>query len=201
MSKVSKQNNNIYAKVLLSDKLLLEYSKVNNNLHNVLENIIKNKIEGMCIDEGYVKNNSTKLISYSSGELFANNVLFTVTYECLVTIPVESMNLECLVKSITKVGIRAELNESISPYIIFIARDHHYNNELFSKINIGDIINVRVIGQRFELNDKFISVIAELLDANNYETTKAELQQTPIEGGQKIRLKIKSSKKLSANKN
>jgi len=28
----------------------------------------------------------------------------------------------------------------------------------------GDIINVRIIGQRFELNDKYISVIATLIE-------------------------------------
>lgn len=194
MSKASKQNN-IYTKVLLTDKISLEFKKVNNDIYNVLENIIKSKIEGLCIDEGYVKKNSVKIISYSSGELFANNVLFDIVYECLTTIPVESMVLECTVKSITKVGIRAELQESISPYIIFIARDHHYNNELFSKINVDDIISVKVIGQRFELNDTFISVIAEFVDINKYETIKSELKEEQYGGELKKKLKIKSNKK------
>mgnify|MGYP007000347125 len=51
------------------------------------------------------------------------------------------------------------------PLIIFIARDHHYKNpELFSSIKESDEIIVKIIGQRFELNDPAISVIAELID-------------------------------------
>jgi len=200
MSKAASKQNNIYTKVLLTDKISLEFKKVNNNLHNVLENIIKSKIEGQCITEGYVKNDSVKIISYSSGELFADNVLFDIVYECYTSIPVESMKLDCVVKSITKVGIRAELQEVISPYIIFIARDHHYNNELFSKINVGDIISVRVIGQRFELNDTFISVIAELIEVNKFETLKTELQDDQLGGEQKIILKTKPIKKPSQKK-
>ena len=45
---------------------------------------------------------------------------------------------------------------------MFIARDHHYNSESFNEIKEGDKFTARVIGQRFELNDKYISIIAEL---------------------------------------
>ena len=111
---------------------------------------------------------------------------YDITYECLVANTVESMTFDCIVKSITKVGIRAEINDLVSPFIIFIARDHHFNNELFSKINENDIINIRVLGQRYELNNKFISVIAELVDINNYETSKTELENTePINPNKK----------------
>ena len=44
---------------------------------------------------------------------------------------------------------------------------NHYNNNYFSSIQEGDKVNVRVIGQRFELNDKFISIIGELIVPNN----------------------------------
>jgi len=38
------------------------------------------------------------------------------------------------------------------------------------------MLQVRVLGQRYELNDKFISVIAELININNYGTLKKELE-------------------------
>jgi hypothetical protein len=44
-----------------------------------------------------------------------------------------------------------------------LARDHH-NSPYFSTVKINDRINVRVIGQRFELNDKYVSIIAELIE-------------------------------------
>ena len=72
------------------------------------------------------------------------------------------MIFSCIIRNKTKAGIRAELDEEPSPVIIFIARDHHNNNQTFIKANEGDTINVSVIGQRYELNDKYISVIGEI---------------------------------------
>jgi DNA-directed RNA polymerase subunit E'/Rpb7 len=192
----------IYSKVMLSDKLEINFKNINSEIYNTLQKIIKKKVEGICIDEGYVKPDSVNLISYSSGELFSNNVKFDIVYECLVANTVESMTFDCIVKSITKVGIRAEINEAVSPFVIFIARDHHFDNELFSKINENDIINVRVLGQRYELNNKFISVIAELVDINNYKTSKGELENVEdLVGGKGLtKIKLPTKKKSGTNK-
>ena len=61
---------------------------------------------------------------------YDNKLLFECVFECLLTNPVESMVIDCLAKTITKVGVRAELivDDNISPYVIFIARDHHCFN-------------------------------------------------------------------------
>ena len=191
----------IYSKVMLSEKLEINFKNINSEIYNTLQKKIKKRVEGICIDEGFVKQDSVNLISYSSGELFANNVVFDIIYECFVANTVESMTFDCIVKSITKVGIRAEINESVSPFVIFIARDHHFENELFSKINENDIINVRVLGQRYELNNKFISVIAELVDINNYKTSKGELEDVEgLVGGKGVtKMKLPTKKKI-ANK-
>ena len=53
--------------------------------------------------------------------------------------------------------------ENPSPVVVFIARDHHFKTKEFSEIKIDDEITIKVIGIRFELNDTYISVIAELV--------------------------------------
>jgi hypothetical protein len=172
-------STNIYNKVLLTHKINIDFKLINDNLNklsNLFEKIIKKEVEGMCINEGFIKPNSVNILSHSSGELYSNYITFTATYECYITNPYESMLIDCKVKSITKVGLRCEIDDVISPFIIFVARDHHYDTELFSKINENDIINVRVIGKRYELYDNYISVIAELIDVNNAETTKNNLK-------------------------
>jgi hypothetical protein len=74
------------------------------------------------------------------------------------------MIIPCVAKNITKAGIRAEsANDVPSPIVVFLAKDHHFNSTQFAEVKEGDKINVRVIGQRFELNDKYISIIAELV--------------------------------------
>ena len=85
-----------------------------------------------------------------------------IVFECEICHPVEGMIINCVIKNKTKAGIRAEIDEEPSPVIIFIARDHHNNNQNFIKAQEGDPITVSVVGQRYELNDKYISVIGEL---------------------------------------
>ena len=200
-------NSHIFMRSLLTQKIVLNFNEINNNIYNILETKIKNFNENKCIKEGFIKNNSVKLLTYSSGELFGNKALFECVFECLITNPVESMLINCVAKSLTKVGVRAELvlDDGSSPYIIFIARDHHYNNEMFSQIKENDILQVRILGQRYELNDKFISVIAELININNYETFKNDLKNSDYSKPElndkqdENKLKIKIPKSLAQN--
>ena len=163
----------IYMNNLITKKIIVPIIYVNANILQTLQKIIATEIEGKCIVEGYIKHNSVKVMTYSSGLISGANVVFEVIFECLVCNPVEGMNINCIVRNITKAGIRAEINEEVSPLIIFIARDHHHLSQKFSKIKDNEEIRARVIGQRFELNDKYISVIAELIDTKeNLVVTK-----------------------------
>ena len=155
----------IYSKSLITRGIVLPINSVGKNIRQIIEKSIANNFEGKCIVEGYVKIGSTKIISYSSGLIErGNNILFEVVFECDICFPVEGMLLSCIAKNITKAGIRCESSdEKPSPIVVFVARDHHYNNNYFGTIQEDDKINIRVIGQRFELNDKFISIIGELV--------------------------------------
>ena len=83
------------------------------------------------------------------------------------------MNLSCIAKNITKAGIRAEsIDEQPSPFVLFIARDHYFASDYFNSIEEDNKFVARVIAQRFELNDKYVSVIAELVPPAKEFTTK-----------------------------
>ena len=59
---------------------------------------------------------------------------------------------------------RAESSdETPSPFVLFIARDHYFDNEQFNSIKENEKFVARIIAQRFELNDKYISIIAEIV--------------------------------------
>ena len=153
----------LYIKNIISKKLSLPIKYVGTNIAEILEQILSNNFEGKCCIEGYVKRGSVKIITFSSGTVVGNCIIFTVVFEYLVCNPPQGMRISCAVKNITNAGILAHTDESeYSPLNIFIARDHHYNVAYFSELKDGDIIMVRVIGQRFELNDPFVSVIGEL---------------------------------------
>ena len=161
-----KKLEDVYGSALLTHVLEIPMNVVGSGIKDKLEKKLRATIEGKCISEGYIKPNSIKVLTYSSGKIYdGNKIHFETTFECSVCLPVEGMVMNCMAKNITKAGIRAEIesSDSDSPVVIFIARDHHYNSDYFSSIKENDKIKIRDIGQRFELNDKYISVIAELI--------------------------------------
>lgn len=161
---MSQQDNMaLFSNALITKKIHVNIHNIGSNIKQTLENMIAAEIEGKCIIEGFVKNQSTKIITYSSGLVQGSFVTFEVVYECSICSPVEGMTIHCIAKNITKAGIRAETNDSPSPVVIFVARDHHYTTPYFSEVKENDNIVVKVIGQRYELNDKYISIIAELV--------------------------------------
>jgi hypothetical protein len=74
--KTTLDNSHVYIRSLLTQKIVLKYDEVNSELFDILETKIKKLNEGKCIKEGYVKNNSVKLLTYSIGELIDNKILF-----------------------------------------------------------------------------------------------------------------------------
>ena len=91
--------------------------------------------------------------------------------------PIEGQIIKCKVENITRAGIRAiYFKETKSPITIFIARDHHYDSKYFSTIKEEDIILIKVIGIRYELNDETISVLGELKQQKQ-RITKIKLEE------------------------
>lgn len=159
-----KDTKNVYSPCQITKNVILPMNAVGKNLHQTLENTITKMVGGKCIVEGYVKSGSIKIITYSSGLVKGESIIFDVVFNCEVCYPVSGMNLNCVAKNITKAGIRADsADETPSPFVLFVARDHYYASDYFNSIQEGEKFTARVIAQRFELNDKYVSVIAELV--------------------------------------
>ena len=159
-----KEPKNVYSRSLITESLLLPMTAVGSQLKQTLERTIISMVEGKCIVEGYVKPGSVKIITYSSGVIKGDKILFEMVYECEVCFPVAGMLINCIAKNITKAGIRAESSDAEpSPFVLFVARDHYFANDYFNTIQENDKFIARVIAQRFELNDKYISIIAEII--------------------------------------
>jgi DNA-directed RNA polymerase subunit E'/Rpb7 len=154
----------IYHRCQITRVVVLPINVVGKNLQMTIAKQLVSTYESVCIKEGFVKRGSVKLISYSSGEIKrGNQISFETMFECEVCYPVENMLINCIAKNITKAGIRAESSdETPSPVVVFVAKDHNYDVDAFSSIKEGQRFVAKVIGQRFELNDKYISIIAEI---------------------------------------
>lgn len=156
-----KRGVGIYMQNILTRKVKLPFTSVGSNLVENISLDLSNRIEGKCVQEGFIKRQSIRIVNYSAGIISGKYVTFTVVFECLVCRPVEGMKFKTIIKNITKAGIRCETMEDPSPVVVFIARDHHFKSKEFSQLKLEEQITVKVIGIRYELNDPYISVIAE----------------------------------------
>ena len=176
-----KDTKGVYSPCQITKNIVLHITVIGKNLLQTLENTINKMVGGKCIVEGYVKPGSIRVITFSSGIVKGENIVFDVVFNCEVCYPVTGMNLNCIAKNITKAGIRAEsTNEQPSPFVLFIARDHFYASDYFNSIEENEKFIARVIAQRFELNDRYVSVIAELVPPSKEGKEGRERQKPKI---------------------
>lgn len=166
----------IYSPAMLTKTLSVPITNVGKDIRDTLEFILKNQVEGKCVVEGFVKPGSVSVFEHSTGNVDGSTIIFEVVFECEICCPVEGMIVSCVVQNNTRAGIRAETSEASSPMVIFVSRDHHYHIDSFSDIQPGQEIKVSIIGQRFELNDSQISVIAELVSDEGSVSETFELK-------------------------
>ena len=145
-------------------------SHLNKDIKSLLHDEMAARYEGKCSMEGYVCPGSISIFKYSCGTLSAGNIRYDVVADCLVCLPDEHTQIKCIAKTITQAGIRGIATKlqvgSVSPIEVFLSRDMNIrNNELFCRVEEGDILTVEIIGRRFVLNDTHVTIIALLLHA------------------------------------
>ena len=176
------QIRSIYSRGIITRNVVLPITSVGKHIKETIERNISVNYEGKCIVEGFIKPGTTKIVSHSGGVVQRGNYIsFEVVFECEICFPVEGMLMQCVAINITNAGIRAEsADDHPSPIVVFIAKDHHYDISYFSEIKEGDRFTAAVIGQRFEINDKYISIIAELKKPKvERDFRKSQPQQKP----------------------
>lgn len=154
--------NDLFHKQLIHERILVPYANIGSDMNSYFQSYVETYIEGKCRNEGYIKHQSSKVLNYSAGLLYGSKVEFVVVFEVEACMPYEDMELSCIIKNINKIGIRCIIQEEHNPMNIFISNEHNPNVDMDS-YNESETIQVKVLGHRFELNDTFISIIAEII--------------------------------------
>jgi len=94
----------IYIDSLLTRKVKIPMSECGKNISDILKHYLQ-PLEGKCINEGYLKRNSIKVVSYDSGKLSQHYIHFEVVFECKIAIPTVNQQLVCEVESNTIAGL------------------------------------------------------------------------------------------------
>jgi DNA-directed RNA polymerase subunit E'/Rpb7 len=154
----------LYFRSILRKKIVLDAKYLNSKVDEYILSFLKNRLEGKCIHDGYVKPDSVRILRRSVGMLvgsrFTGDITYEIAYSAEVCNPVEGNIYECKVKKINnKSGIMA----SLGPLMISVGKQFHEDNlEIFDTLKVGDTIKVIVLGKTFALNDKEIKVVGKL---------------------------------------
>lgn len=161
----------IYKKNVFQTNIQLSPLEYNQDIDLILLEKLKEKVEGKCDSNGYIRNNSCKIIGRSMGELqqgqFNGSCLFSVKYTVEICVPVEGDIFKCIVKNKNKMGLFCELaGIEDSPLNIILAKQHHLDNDNFDNKNPNDIIDVEIVGVKIEYRETNISCIGFLKDTD-----------------------------------
>jgi len=155
----------IYIKegVQLSELGMDTGGSTSNILDIFLENKIRKKIGGKCMNVGYIDKNGIKVVSRSMGKMntshFNGEIYYQVQLECKVCKPVPNQIIEAKIVGKNKIGILC----TAGPLQIIIPSSHHEDASFYNMLNKDDNIIVKIINYKFQLNDDHIKVVGEYI--------------------------------------
>jgi DNA-directed RNA polymerase subunit E'/Rpb7 len=153
----------IYVKegVQLADIGMNNISNISSSLDIFLEEKIKKKIGGKCMNVGYIDKNGIRVISRSMGKMntshFNGEIYYQVQLECRVCKPTPNQVIEAKIVGKNKIGILCV----IGPLQIIIPSSHHEDASFYNLLNKDDTVFVKIINYKFQLNDDHIKVVGE----------------------------------------
>lgn len=164
--------SSLYHKEILGTTIFVKPKDINKNINKVIQKNLQDKVEGICIKEGFIKPESTRVISKTEGKMniatFNGNIKYNIKYEAEVCNPMEDQIIDCIVADNNKSIISAYVeDQDNSPLSIILARQHHIGNKEFINLKNGDEIRVKIISKLFEFRDKQILVVCQFLQKNN----------------------------------
>lgn len=159
----------MFTTIYLDERIAILPSEFNSirsedGVRDILLTKLREKHEGKCNANGYVKPNSIELIARSMGQAengrFTGNLMYDCKIKCQVLFPVAGTILEGMVLKIVKMGAYVVNEEAIR---ILLPRDIHLDDPNFDNIQQGATVKVRIERSRFQANDLFIMAIGRLV--------------------------------------
>ena len=169
-------DKNIFYSTVIWNRILITADDINKSLDDTIHNILVENNEGKCVREGFIKEDSIKLLKRSVPYVYGNQMngklYVDVLYETEICCPMRGNIIECNIEKLNKLGILA----SSGPLSIIIARDFHKNKDLFKGLKENTSITIEIIDKKFNINEKKISVIAKI----HTDSSKQDVEEDEV---------------------
>lgn len=177
--------DNIFYRTLLNDNIKIEPRYLSKDYRKYVLTKLKAKLEGICSRHGFIKTGSIELYKVTPGNIelvgLNGNIVFDVHYYADVCNPLIGNIVKASVTNVNKFGILAEVSGILE---IIIAKNsvniQHDQGVDLDKITIGDTIVIEVLGKKYELNDKKISIVGRIVPSTAKAVTKEAKEKDEI---------------------
>jgi DNA-directed RNA polymerase subunit E'/Rpb7 len=168
--------DSIFVTSHLNNKIRIKPSQLGYNIEDVILTILQGKYEGKCTEHGYIKPRSIKIEKFSAGYVQAftlnGDIIYNVIYKAEVCNPSIGNIVSAVVVNMNKFGILAEAYVDLGPHTkipvleIIVAKNmiNVDNEQNIESISINQEINVEILGKKYELNDKKISIVGRIIE-------------------------------------
>ena len=169
----------------------LSAEELDSNYQERIVDKLKEKYEGKCSKFGFIKPDTLQIFKRSYGSFIKEHFNGFIKYEIIckaeVCNPIQGSIIQAVIRNKNQMGILAEssieLNDNKIPIldIIIPIRSVGIISEVnLDNLQIGNVIKIEVVGKKYQLNDKKISIIGRVIssditeEANNIEVDEVE---------------------------
>lgn len=160
---------------LLTTVLILKSKDLTNDIDNVIKIKLKELVEGKCNRDGFILEDSVRVIQKNIGTCVTNDgqsgIKYKIKYKAEIISPSINDELKIYISNINKAGAlgyikvkETDTSES-SPLVIMIPKEYFTEESVkqFNDLTIGQQMDVIIIGTRIKYNSKNIQIIAKPL--------------------------------------
>lgn len=156
----------IFTRVLCKEVVKVAPSNLNRNYKQYIFDKLKDKIEGVCSRHGFVKTGSITIKKIAPGTVelstLSGYVCYRILFEALICNPMIGNIVKAEVTRINRFGVLAVSDSIIE--IIIAKNSINIQSEIdLDSVKVGDILNIEILGKKFELGEKKISVVGRVL--------------------------------------
>lgn len=156
--------SSMYNERLIEKTISLNFNELTKDLDTMLLNKLKFLYENKCSESGFIQKDSIELIKRTNGYISQYydlaNIQFNIIFKCQICNPVSDLIVDCKIVEVIKPGLIAES----FPLSIIVPIQLHSNKKLFSLLNIGDSISVKIMDSKFKKFENEIQAVGVLVD-------------------------------------
>ena len=157
---------------LLETNLRIDPKEINSNLENTIRTKLKETLEGLCFEDGYIIKDSVKIINKTMGKLVIHDnnsyIKYNIKYKANIISPSQGDTIDTYISNINKMGVVSYIRlkegdtSEESPLVVMVPRDYFKESILnIDDLHIGLKLTVTIVGCRIKYKSPKIQVIAK----------------------------------------